>query len=72
MKEIKDYIANNIGNKFLITVDGDKKSRKTMKCVVKEVYSSLFVVDVLDEELNIPKTFTYSEVHCKEIEMVKI
>ncbi len=72
MKEIKDYIANNIGNEFLITVDGDKKNRKTMKCVVKEVYSSLFVVDVLSEELNIQKTFTYSEVHFKEIEMVKI
>ncbi len=72
MIAVKEYIQNNVGGEFLITVDGDKKSKKTMRCIVKETYSSLFLVDVLDEEFDFQKTFMYSQVHCKEIEMVKV
>ncbi len=72
MIEIKEYITENIGNEFLITVDGDKKCRKTLRCIIKEAYSSLFLVDVLDEEFDFQKTFMYSEVHCNEIEIVKV
>lgn len=71
MNEIKDYLTENLGNVFLITVDKDKKSRKTLKCVIKETYASLFLVDVLDEEFDTTRTFTYSEVYCKAIEIVK-
>ncbi len=72
MKEIKDYISDNIGNEFLITVDGDKKCKKTMRCIIKETYASLFLVDVLDCEFDDQRTFMYSEIHCNEIEMVKV
>ncbi len=71
MKEVKDYISSNVGEEFIITVDKEKKSKKVMRCIVKEVYSSLFLVEVINEEFDKIKTFTYSEVHCNAIEMVK-
>lgn len=71
MNEIKNYLTDNLGNEFFITVDKDKKCKKTMRCVIKETYSSLFLVDVLDEEFDNKRTFTYSEVYCKSIEIEK-
>ncbi|MFV0498799.1 MAG: Veg family protein [Bacilli bacterium] len=72
INEIKDFLTDNIGGSFKITVDCDKKSQKTMECVLKETYSSIFLVDVINEPVQCQKTFTYTEVHCKEILIEKI
>ncbi len=73
MKEIKKYIQDNIGNTFIITTDADKKRCESVRCVIKEVYHSLFIVEVIDKHIyEKVRSYSYSDIYSKQIEMEKI
>ncbi len=68
MNNVKKYIEGNIGNKFKITTDIEKKRCETITCTIKEAYRSLFVVEV--EEGNCSeklRTYTYSDLYSHQV-----
>lgn len=67
MEKIKSRIMNNIGKNVIITTDIDKKKCSSFKCVIKEVYRSIFVVELPEAKYDNLRTFSYSDVYAKQI-----
>lgn len=72
MDDVIQFVKENVGNEVVITTDIDKKKRDSVKCIIKEVYNSIFVVEVIGETFDNIRTFTYSDIYSKQILVDKV
>lgn len=59
---IKKELTQHLGKKVIIKANRGRKKIVTRKGVLKAVYPSLFVVDVINGDEMTTSTFTYSDV----------
>ncbi len=67
---IKNIITANIGNEIVIRVGNTEKRTREYSCIVRNVYRSVFLVEVLGKNDTIErKSFKYTDILTKYVEV---